>query len=215
MTTQSPLERAVLKSLPWLLGGLLAAVPLLLVPGSSDLRWDLVVHLSLLVLFAFGLTWRMPEIDADDWFRSQDWSPTLRFFAAATSLVVIVTGVTALVTLATTAALRFQPSLQYLQLLSSLDIAWVVAGTTLAVRSLWGRVPAFAAGSMMSIVCVMSIVLYLVEVGLTNEGGWLVDGAAMLRLILPFDIAAALITVTLLLLAARHSADRAGQSPVV
>ena len=58
--------------------------------------------------------------------------------------IVIVTGVTALVTLATTAALRFEPSLQFLQLLSALDIAWVVAGTTLAVRSLWGRLPAIA-----------------------------------------------------------------------
>ena len=131
-------------------------------------------------------------------------------------MIVIITGVTGLVTLASSAAMQYEPSLQFLQLLSALDIAWVVAGTTLALRSLWGPAAAIAGGIMMSIVCVLSVTLYLAEVGLTPDQGWLVDGAQMLRLVLPFDVAAALITVTLLIIAARAgSSDSAGKTPVV
>jgi hypothetical protein len=36
---------------------------------------------------------------------------------------------------------------------------------------------------MLSIVCVLSVTLYLAEVGLTPDQGWLVDGAQMLRLV--------------------------------
>ena len=69
---------------------------------------------------------------------------------------------------------------------------------------------------MMSVICVVSIALYLAEVGLGPDDGWLVDGEQMLQLVLPFDVAAAVITVALTLLAAqRGSADGAGQTPVV
>lgn len=213
--SRNPLERAVLRSLVWLGAGLAAALPLLLVPASSDRRWDLIIHLSLLVLFSLGLTWRLAPVEPDGWFAAAPWSRFVRFLAASASLVVIVTGATALVTLASSAALRFEPSLQFLQLLSALDIAWVVGGTTLATSYLWGNRVAAAAGAMMSVICVMSIALYLGEVGLDPNGGWLVDGGQMLRLVIPFDIVAATLTVTLLVLAARRSVDRTGQSPVV
>ena len=132
------------------------------------------------------------------------------------SVVLLVTGLVGLVTLASSAALRYPPSLQFLQLLSALDIAWVVAGTMLALRSLWGNLVSLAGGVMMSVICVVSIALYLAEVGLTADSEWLVDGGQMLRLVLPFDVAAAVITVALTLLAAhRGSADGAGEAPVV
>jgi triacylglycerol esterase/lipase EstA (alpha/beta hydrolase family) len=82
----------------------------------------------------------------------------------------------ALVAIASSAALQYQPSVQFLHLLLALDIAWVVAGTTLAVRALWGDTTAFAAGFMMSVISVLSIVLYLTDVGLGTNDGWLVDG---------------------------------------
>lgn len=202
-----PLDQAILRATPWLIGGLVAATPLLLVPGSDDRRWDLIIHLSLLVAFSIGLTWRLGQVNAEGWFADRQWSGFIRFMAGATALVVIVTGVTALVALASSAALRFEPSLQFLQLLSALDIAWVVAGTTLATRYLWGTWAAVIAGSMMSVICVLSIALYLGEVGLNADGGWLVDGSQMLRLVLPFDVVAAIMTVSLVMLAARRSPD--------
>lgn len=212
----SPFERAVLISFPWLIAGLLLSIPLLLLPASSDRRWDLLIHLSLLVIFSLGLTWRLAPLRGERWFRSRNWTEARLHLTGTTVMIVIVTGVTALVTLASAAALRFEPSLQFLQLLSALDIAWVVAGTTLAVGSLWGRVPAIVAGVMMSIICVTSIALYLAEVGLDDQQGWLVDSEQMLRLVIPFDVMAAAITVGLTLLAAgRSSTNRAGQTPVV
>jgi hypothetical protein len=210
------LETATLAAFPWLVGGLIASVPLLLVPASSDRRWDVIIHLGVLVAFGFGLVVRLAPLGDEWWFASRDWSPMRRRFITSASLIVIVTGVTALVTLASSAAMGYQPSLQFLQLLSALDIAWVVAGTVLAVRWLWGRAIALVAGVMMSFVCIASIAAYLAEVGLDGSGGWLVDSDRMLQLVIPFDVAAAVITIGLTLIAARHaSSDRTGQSPVV
>ena len=115
MTSQNPLEGAALVALPWLIAGLVSAAPLLLVPASADRRLDLLVHLSALVAFSLGLTWRLVGPNPAAWFASRPWSPIRRHLAALVSLVVIVTGVTALVTLATSAALRYEASLQFLQ----------------------------------------------------------------------------------------------------
>ncbi len=210
------MEAAVLRAVPWLFVALAISAALLLLPPAEDRRWDLLIHLSALVVFSFALTWALAPHGDSVWFEDRNWSTARRHLGTAIALIVIVTGVTGLVTLASSAAMQYQPSLQFLQLLSALDIAWVVAGTTLALRSLWGRGAAFAGGVMMSLVCVLSIALYLVEVGLAPDAGWLVDGGEMLRLVLPFDVAAALITVTLTVLAARAaSSDGAGKTPVV
>jgi hypothetical protein len=213
--SSSPLERAVLISFPWLVAGLAVSLFLLAIPAASDRRWDLLIHLVALVAFSLGLTWRLAPLSEAQWFSTEAWTESRPHLAGAVSLIVVVTGVTALVTLASSAALQFEPSLQFLQLLSALDIAWVVAGTTLATRFLWGRGAAIVAGLAMSVACVTSIALYLGEVGLDEAGGWLFDSEQMLRLVIPFDIAAAVITIGLTLLAARLSGDRAGQTPVV
>ena len=215
MVTSPPIERAVFLAFPWLIAGLVASVPLLLVPAPADRRWDMLLQLSVLVIFSLGLTWRLSSLTHERWFAAQDWSPARSWLTGVIVVIVVVTGVTGLVTLASTAAIGFEPSLQFLQLLSALDIAWVVAGTTLAVLTIWGRNAAIIAGVAMSVVCVTSIALYLAEVGLDPGGGWLVDGEQMLRLVIPFDVAAATMTVGLTLLAARHSTDGAGQTPVV
>ncbi|MDJ0925930.1 MAG: hypothetical protein QNJ77_15370 [Acidimicrobiia bacterium] len=210
------LESAVVAAFPWLLAGLGVSLLLLLLPPSDDRRWDLLLHLSGLVAFSFALTWRLVRLGDEPWFSRPGWPDRRRRLGTAASLIVIVTGVTALLTLASSAAMQYQPSLQFLQLLSALDIAWVVAGTMLALRILWGNLASLAGGAMMSVVCVVSIALYLAEVGLTADDAWLVDGGQMLRLVLPFDVAAALITVTLTALAAhRGSADGASEAPVV
>ncbi len=204
----NPLEEAVVAAFPWLLAGLVAAVPLLLVPQTVDRIWVLIVHLSALVAYTLALIVRLAGFSDLKWFPARDWPPPRRRFAAAASLIVIVTGVIGLMTLASSAAMRYEPSLQFLQLLSALDIAWVVAGTFLAVRWLWGRNAGLAAGVMMGIICVISIALYLDEVGLDADSGWLVDGNRMLQLVIPFDVAAAVITIGLLSVAAQHaSAD--------
>ena len=201
---QNPLEATVQAAFPWLLAGLLASIPLLLIPASSDRRGDLVIHLSVLVMFLFVLALWIAPADATGWFGRANWTRSRRLFVTAAANIIIVTGVTALVTLASSAALRFQPSLQFLQLLSTLDIAWVVSGTMLAVRWLWGRAASVVAGAMMGVICVLSIALYVAEVGLGADDGWLVDGEKMLQLVIPFDVAAAVITVGLLLIATRQ-----------
>ena len=215
--TEAALERAVLRAVGPLLLGLAVSVPLLLLPRPSNRGTDFLIHLIALVAFSFTLTWRLAPLSNARWFPHRRWSVQTERLISSASLIVIVTGVTALVTIASSAAMQYQPSLQFLQLLSALDIAWVVAGTMLAARLLWGWVAGLIAGWMMSVVCVLSIKLYLDEVGLTDSGAWLVDGERMLRLVIPFDVAAALITVGLTLLAARHvtSPDRTSQSPVV
>ncbi len=204
------LEAAILRVFPWVVGGLAASPLLLVIPEGSDRRAEVLVHLSALVVFSLALAWRLSPVAPSTWFADRGWPPARRVLIVLVTNVVIVTGATALVTLASSAAMQFQPSLQFLQLLSALDIAWVVSGSALAAGLLWGRAAAAAIGTAMSVVCVISIGLYLAEVGLDAEGGWLLDGSALARLVLPFDVAAALITVGLLLLAAQQSANRTG-----
>jgi hypothetical protein len=188
-----------------------------LIPGSTDRRWDFIVQLAILVGFLFAMTWKLAPFSDREWFTGKNWSPFHRHLVTAATLIVIVTGTTGLVTLASSAAMGFQPSLQFLQLLSALDIAWVVGGIILAALSLWGRAAALVIGFAMSVICVFSIGLYLAEVGLTANGDWLVDQEQMLRLVIPFDVAAATMTIGLTVLAAKRAAspDGAGQTPVV
>ncbi len=201
-------EQAVFATFGPLIVGLALSLPLLALPRQDDRVFEFLVHLIALVAFSFALTWRLAPSADSPWFDERHLLPCNQRLATNAALIVIVTGATALVTLASAVAMQYQPSLQFLQLLSALDIAWVVSGTMLATWQLWGRIAALAAGGMMSIVCVLSVAAYLDEVGLAADGGWLVDGSQMLRLVIPFDVVAALITLGLTVFAAsRASAD--------
>jgi len=131
------------------------------------------VHLSAIVAAIYVLALRIAPTTDTDWLPSVRTSGQ-RAFATAASAAALVTGFTALATLGTSAALRLDPSLQFLQLLSALDIAWVVAATVIGTRWAFGMNIARAAGGAMSIVCVWSIWRYLNEVGFTEggAGGW-------------------------------------------
>lgn len=199
----SPVEIAVLGSVRWLLGGILAAVPLLLIPVPVDPMGIVIGHLVALVILGLALTARLLTlVDSPRWYG--DLRPRLRMFATAASVTVIVTGVVGLVTLATSAALRLAPSLQFLQLLSALDIAWSVTALVIGVYWLRGRGPALVAGTILGVVCVWSIWRYLDRVGFGSDGGWIVDGDALRTLVIPFDTAAAVMAVGLVLLAIRR-----------
>lgn len=90
--------------------------------------------------------------------------------------------------------------------LSSLDIAWVVAATLLGVRWLAGKAIGDLAGTMIGIVCACSIWNYLQIVGFAEDGGWLVDGSALVRYVLPYDIMAAIVAALALTTGARRVA---------
>lgn len=208
----SGLERAAGRSVRWLLAGLIAT-PLLLVapPPHSSTPW-ILFHLTLLVLFGLALTMALVEGLDTPWF--DGLGRITRLLASAASLVALATGAVGLLTLASSAALRLDPSLQFLQLLSALDIAWAAGATALGARLLGGRRVGWLAGGAVVAICVWSVAAYLNAVGYTPTGGWLVDGNAMWRYILPYDMAAAAIASTTLLLGVRKraSVSRAAQA---
>ncbi len=210
--TSHPLEKALGTSLRFLF---LWAIPLSVValvfrsPTDHDaLFWYDNVHLLVLQLAAFSLVRKLAPLTDHPWF-PENKRPWL---ASAASIVALVTGFAALLTLATSAASRFDPSLQFLQLLSSLDIAWATAALFIGARKLWGPKVADAAAIGLIVVCVGSIALYLDTVGFTVDGGWLVDASEMLRIVLPADTVAAIAAITVLLTAHRRQ-DREHLSP--
>jgi hypothetical protein len=60
------------------------------------------------------------------------------------------------------------------------------------------------AGVIVGVVCVWSIWKYLTVVGFAQDGGWLVDSAALFRHVLPYDMAAAVVAILALVSGARH-----------
>lgn len=205
MTEPNPTERSIADAVPYLAAGLLMAVPLLFVPSFDDPVPLFLIQLSCLVVLGLVMSIRIAPRFADDWFVGLGWSHRLRRVGAAIVLVVLPTGVIALVTLATSSALRFDPSLQFLQLLSAMDIAWSTGALVVGAWYLWGRRVAIVAGVIMGVVCVWSVANYLWTVGTGPDGQWIVDGGDMLRLIIPFDVMAAILSVTVLVAAVRRS----------
>lgn len=181
----------------------LAGVALVLgapAPDEGLLAYTLI-HLTILQAATLLYVTEVAALTDHPWFEGVKRA----WLASAVSVVAAAVGFSALLTLATSAAARYDVSLQFLQLLSSLDIAWVVAAIYLGSRLLWGRRMATVAGSMLLAACVASIAVYLAVVGFTDAGGWLVDGGEMLRIVIPSDTFAAIISLTVLLLAGRKA----------
>lgn len=198
-----PIERAILRTVPWLIGGLVASIPLLFVRvGDAPTGW-FIVHLGALVAFALGVTISIAVLGDEPWFATISWGAGLRSTAGGVGLVVLVTGTVGLVTLASSAALGFDPSTQFLQLLSALDIAWVVAAVSIGIYRLVSRTWAAVAGSAVGLLCVWSIWNYLSIVGFGADGEWIVSGSDLMRYVIPFDMAAAGVAVVVFLLGVR------------
>lgn len=200
-----PVERGLVIALPFLVAGLVGALPMLFVPQAWSLFGRFVSHLSLLTALAVALSFRIAPLAFEGWFGWTGWSSTARRMAGAIVLVVLVTGVVGLVTLATTAALGLQPSLQFLQLLSALDIAWVVAAATIGALLLRDRTTSLVAGVIVGTMCVLAIWNYLRVVGFTPDGGWRLDGGELLRLVIPADVIVAVVVAAVLVIGVRRS----------
>jgi amino acid transporter len=111
------MEAAIGRAAPFLLAGLVVSPLLLLVPAETGRIELSIAHLTVLVTAGLALTAALAPLSTAAWFVNRSWGSQRRNLAGLVVLVVIVTGVIALVTLASSAALRLQPSLQFLQLL--------------------------------------------------------------------------------------------------
>ena len=190
-------ERALLWALPWLVAGLAASLPLLLVETGANLTTWFLVHLSVLVAFGLALTWRLIPLADATWFAGAGWSTRLRLAASGIVVVVLVTGTIALVTLASSAAMRYDPSTQFLQLLSALDIAWAGSAIMIGAHRAWGIGWSVVGGVALGVFCVWSIWNYLDTVGFGPDGDWIVSGSDLMRLVIPYDMAAAMVAVVI------------------
>jgi hypothetical protein len=189
------IERALLRTVPWLVGGLVVAVPLLLVNVDANRTVWFVAQLGALVAFGLALTFRLLPLANQQWFVETQWSAVLRLGASGISIVVLVTGTVGLVAMASSAALRFDPSVQYLQVLSALDIAWVASALMIGLWRAWGGLATLVGGAMIGTVCVWSIWNYLDTVGFGSSGEWVVSQGELLRLVIPFDVVAAALAI--------------------
>jgi len=191
--TDAPMERAVLAAVPFLLIGLALSLPLLLVSWEPPPTTLVIVHLSALTLLALAAAVLLAPLAGEDWFLGRAWQTGWRLAASGVVVVVLVTALVALVSLASSAALRYPPSMQFLQLLSAVDIAWVVAAFVIGAGRAWGRGAAVVGGVIVGIACVAAIWRYLDIVGFGPEGEWIVDSAQLWRNVIPADMLAALV----------------------
>lgn len=190
-----PIERALIRTVVWLMAGLVASLALFLIDVSGDPTVAFLFHLGALVAFGLALTVALLPMSGADWFAGSRWGVARRLVGGGVGIVVLTTGVTGLVTLASSAALRYDPSTQFLQLLSALDIAWVTAAVIIGAQRAWSRTAAVIGGVMMGAVCVWSIWFYLDAVGFGPNGEWIVSGSDLATRVIPFDTAAAIIAL--------------------
>ncbi|MEA1904020.1 MAG: hypothetical protein U9N56_10885 [Actinomycetota bacterium] len=179
----------------------LTAVALVMpAPASDDgLLVYFLVHLTILQFATFAYAAETSRLLSHPWFPRIERS----WLASSVSVIAATVGFSALLTLATSAAARYDISLQFLQLLSSMDIAWVVAAIYLGGARLWGRGVGLMLGTVLLAACVASIAVYLTVVGFTDQGGWLIDGEQMTRIVISSDTVAAVASISILLGAGR------------
>ncbi len=199
------LERALTATLLWMTAGAAAAIPSLMIPEPDDPLLTVTAHLVLLVAFSVGLTFHLAPLADEPWFGGLDMGEEARRALTWVSVIVMVAGATGLVTLATSAALRYDPSLQFLQMLSSLDIAWAAAALTLGLRRRFGSTAAISGAVVLGVVCVWAIWRYLDTVGFAADGGWLLQASQLNRLVLPYDMGAAVLAVVAFSLGVKRS----------
>jgi len=194
---------------------LLVSLLLVVLPEADPDRLLPVVtfHLGAIVTFGLGVALDLARFTDGPWFVGMGGSWFWQRFGAMASIVALTTGVVALVTLASSAALGYQPSLQFLQLLSALDIAWATAGLILGVRLMAGDRWALLAGFILAVICIWSIWRYLDVVGFGADGGWSVSSPDLWRYVLPFDMAAAVMAIGALLIGLRSAQPTEQRSP--
>ena len=177
------------------------ALPLLAVSQPDDPSTLFILHLSLLVAYGVAMGDDLSGYVDDSWFTATGLSRTARRLAAGAAVTIVVTGVMALITLATSAALRYDVSTQYLQLLSELDIAWAAAATMVGARMMWGRTAGLIGGIAVGIFCAWSIWRYVDIVGFADDGSWIVSGSDLMRYVIPFDMIAGAVALAMLVTA--------------
>jgi hypothetical protein len=200
------LEGAAYEAFPFLLDGLGVAALGLLVPMSVRIGFRFGGQLILLVIFGLFLADRVLPMTDMPWFTNRGLSPLRQIMATGLGVIIIVTGIVGLVTLASSAALRFQPSTQFLQLLSALDIAWAASTVMVALYWLRGRWAALVGGTVVGVLCIATIFRYLDAVRFTTPGRWRLDGGELWTYVIPYDLAVALIAIGLFVYAARRRA---------
>lgn len=189
------MESAFLIAVRLLPFGLLASAIGLGFQTSSAPLAAITVQLALIVAFGLWAVAKMARFADEPWLLETNLSPRWRAFWSGGMVVSFATGLVALITLASSAALRYDASLQFLQLLSALDIAWAGGALFLGVRWSKGTRLAWAMAIGLGVFCTWSIWNYLQIVGFGPDGAWVVDRTALMRYVLPYDMAAAFIAV--------------------
>jgi hypothetical protein len=187
--------------------GAAAAIPVFFLPQPDDPLLTFLIHLTLIIAFSLGLVFHLAPLVDEAWFGGLEMGEQGRRALTWIVAMTAVSGAAGGVSLATGAAIRYAPSLQFLLSLSALGITWVVAAAVLGARRRFGATAAVAVGLAMAAIAVGSLWRYFDDVGFSDGGGWLLDGAALLRLAVLAWVALAVAAVTLLSMGIRSSGD--------
>lgn len=183
----NPAEQAALRAGIWASAGVAAAVPLLVVPQpGTDPRLPAIVHLGLLGAFAIGLAVHLTPVADRPWLTGTTIGEAARWAAAGLVVVAMVAAAASGVAVATAASLRFDPSLQYLQVLAALHLSITASFVVLGARRRFGGAIAGVAAAATVAAGLWTEWRYLGAVGFTPAGGWVVDGSEMRVIVLPF-----------------------------
>lgn len=200
----SSVETALIRTLLWTSVGVAAAFPTLVVPAPQDPRLTALVHMTLLGLCAMALVFHLAPLTDEPWFGGGNLGLVGRRAAGWLAVTAMVIASAATVAAATAAALRYDPSMQYLIVVGAAFAALPGALAALGTRRRFGPGAAAAAAGVIAGVVVWSLWRYLDRVGVGVDGAWVVDGARFGTLVVPFLAAAWVAAAMLFTAGTRH-----------
>jgi hypothetical protein len=201
----APAEVTLFRSLPWLAAGLAAALVVRILRGrlvSAPRITIFTVHLSAMLALVLTAALALVPLTSSKWFQNSGLPEVGRLMASGASLTILLAAGIAAVSIASSAALGYRPSLSYLQLLASADAGMATAGTSVGLAWAFGPAVATLGGASVAAVCVWSIWRYLDVVGFEANGGWKVDKQALWRYVYPYDVAALMLVASAIVIGA-------------
>lgn len=202
------LETLLTRVLLWATAGAAFALPVLFLPEPGDPLPTASIQLALILLFGLSLTFHLAPLADVPWFAGLEMGEVGRLALSWIVLISAVAVACGIAMGATSIAFRYDPSLQYLQLLAAVGLSATMSAIALGARRRLGPATALWAACLAGAACVFGLWRHLGDTGVGADGAWVIDGPGLMRLVIPYVLGAIVIAIALFSAGVRADGSR-------